>query len=195
MPAVLLSLDPGTNNFAYCVSRVHEKRDTPFTVLQHGMLFNTVRTLTNASDLAGQYRQYLSDVVGLINKHRVTHIIAERYMLRRGQGGTAIESINMMLGALLSLSLPVKVIPASQWKNDAARRGVDLESLYAQVSEFKITPHQLDATHIGAYAAGLLLNADPPYDGLSEQVSRLPSCNFGVKYKPPKKVKKRRRLK
>jgi len=160
------------------------------------MMNSTMRTINDGAALREQRLAYCRHLRELAAKHQITHIIAERYMLRRGGGGTAIESINMMLGMLLMLGLPTKLIPASQWKNDTHRLNVDLDALYAEGKESaKLTPHQIDACHIGAYAAGLLLNAPSPYVGLVAQLSQLPSMHLGEITKPPRKIKRKRKTK
>lgn len=191
MPAVLLSLDPGVNNFAYCVSRVTDAGE--YTVLQHGMLHTTMRSLTSVGALATERRAYTSQLRGLMTTHRVTHIIAERYMLRRGSGGTAIEAINMMLGILLLCRLPVKIIPASQWKNDVRRAGVDLDALYVEgKAAVNLTPHQIDAAHIGAYSVGHLCAMSPPYKAVLSQLCSIPPTHLGLPFKPERKKRKKR---
>jgi hypothetical protein len=191
MPAVLLSLDPGVNNFAYCVSRVTDAGD--YTVLQHGMLHTTMRSLTSVGVLAAERRAYTTQLHKLLSTHRVTHVIAERYMLRRGSGGTAIEAINMMLGILFLCRCPVKIIPASQWKNDVRRAGVDLDALYVEgKAAAGLTPHQIDAAHIGVYAVGHLCSVSPPYSHVLYQLCSLPSTHLGRPFKPERKKRKKR---
>lgn len=157
----LLALDPGTSNFGFGVLEVHLRKRGPRPVSiklkEHGLILSTMRNLTVPRVLHEQRKMFEAELDDLIESHKVTHIIMERYMLRRGAGGTTIECVNQMIGLILARNLPSRMIPASQWKNNVHRQGGDLETLYAALKEHRITPHQCDACHIGYFGAYELL--------------------------------------
>lgn len=192
----VLGLDPGTNSFAYCVMRVTAATPASvrFKVVQHGMLHSTMRSLTSPSELREQRLSYQACLDQIMAAHAITHVIGERYMLRRGQGGSAIESINMMLGILLMRNVATKLIPAAQWKNQVARCGIALDALYSEGKPSRLTPHQIDATHIAAFGFNTLLKRKPHvYQNLVRQLLAMPPTHLGESTKPPPKRKKRAR--
>jgi len=117
--AVILALDPGTSNYGYAVLEFDSNR---MRLLQAGRLHKTIRSMN--SEIVSQVAEYSSAIQSLIRERRVTHLIAERYMSRR-MGGVTIECVNSMIGILLEIGrrnkLSTKLIPASQWKNEANR--------------------------------------------------------------------------
>lgn len=195
-PLVVLGLDPGTNSFAYCVLEVKgvQRGVLNTKVLQHGMLNATMRDLKLATTLRAQREAFKAVLYQILSDFSVTHIVAERYMIRRGQGGTAIEAINIMIGVLLETDLPTKLIPASQWKNEVSRRDISLDDIYLEVKAAGITPHQTDACHIATYGANLLRGEKPfQFKGLVQKILRAPKINLGQSTKIAKKRPKKRK--
>ena len=193
----ILGLDPGQTNFGFCVTRVISVSNGRMRskIIQHGRILSTVRVLTSPVTLAAQWTLFSDTMRSLINEFKVTHIIAERYMLRPGSGGTTSETVNIMLGALLTLGLPVKVIPASQWKNAVkAERDEKLDSFYEAVKANKITPHQVDACHISQYGASHILRLRPHQFPITPAMVIAASCGDAgdtTEVKKPRKVKRR----
>jgi hypothetical protein len=113
-------------------------------------------------------------------------------------GGVTIELVNIMLGALITnfASVETKVLPASQWKNELKRRGVDLESVYAAYKGVRITPHAIDASMIGCYAA-YILSGLKPYDGdfVPEHVIEAALIHKDIGIRPKTSGKKKRNRK
>jgi hypothetical protein len=108
-------------------------------------------------------KSYLDEILEITKEFKPDAIIAERYMSRR-MGGTTIELVNMALGALrvfcITNDVYLRMIPASQWKNELKRRGVDLKLLYKQVRMAnKKTPHEVDAVFIALYAYFIRMGA------------------------------------
>ena len=191
----VLGLDPGSDNFGYCVLRVLgvTRGRMRCKILQHGRILSTVRTLTSPRLLTEQLAQYVDAVTELIKWHEVKAVIAERYMIRPGRGGTSNETVNIMLGALLMLKHPTKIIPASQWKNAASSEGVVLDEIYEQLKPAKVTPHQIDACHIAQYGASHLVKIRPhQYPLGADAIGKVKTTNLGVLNKVKKPRKKRR---
>lgn len=90
--------------------------------------------------------------------------IAERFMSRR-MGGVTIELVNMTIGILRCVCLrtgkPIKLIPASQWKNELKRRGVLLPEVYKKAKSYKVSAHEVDASLIALYGVFLRLGHKP----------------------------------
>lgn len=190
----ILGLDPGTNSFAYCVLDVFRPVKGKFRarVKQHGMIHSTIRSLTSPETIQSELKAFKTAIHGLQDTFHPDLLIAERYMLRRGQGGTAIECINMMLGVLLELGLPTKYIPASQWKNAVTRTGAVLDEVYPDMKVHGITPHQTDASHIATYGALSILKLTHQFDAVPAQIIKAKQVHIGTPFKRPPKRKKRK---
>lgn len=196
----LLALDPGTGNFGYAVLKGSLSAGSPPSGLRveaFGRIHSTIREIK-----VGLHRQvelYWATIEKLVEDHKITHVVGERYQSRR-MGGTTIECVNIMIGVVLTMchlkSLPCKFIPASQWKNEMKRQGVDLEALYADLKPSGVTPHAIDAASIAEYGAYRLVGLKP----FSETVNyekRLNRLRSRVKYHadlgiPVKRVPKKR---
>jgi hypothetical protein len=161
---VLLAGDPGTANFGFAVvSAILPATGPPknIEVLQFGRLHNTVRVLKQ--DLRTQVSAYSGSLRTLSDKYAVNAFIAERYQSRR-MGGVTIECVNLMLGVSCEVfkDRPYKVVPASQWKNAAARAELWFDELYTELKPLKITPHAIDAVCIALFGLSAL-SKTPPY--------------------------------
>lgn len=197
MKCVILACDPGSSNYGYSVLECDlAKGHTPVVMIKRfGCLHNTVRDLK--SNHRKQLRAYRDSLKDIVDSYGVTHIIAERYMSRR-MGGVTIELVNIMIGAMLQqfLDLSTKVMPASQWKNELKRKGIDLEEVYAEYKDKKITPHAIDASMIGCYGAYILSDLKPYEGEFSPQRvidGALLHEDIGTRIKKPAKKKARRK--
>lgn len=202
----LLALDPGTNNFAWALLTIGDELDSQGQlvgrVTHRGLIHSALRTLNNPAKEREELKAFLECIDQIREICPVNALIAERYMLRRGSGGNAIEAINQMLGVLRTLDIPsMKMIPASEWKNAANRLDHDLEGVYSEldargsqlVSEPEhITVHEIDAAHIGAYGACLLLGVQPKQFDIALTVSEAEVMHLGS-YTKTKKKKRRRK--
>ena len=153
----ILSLDPGTKNYGYSV--IEFDSSPRIRLKKAGRLFSTVYRLNQ--NLMVQIAEYSAAIHRLIDEHSVRLIIAERYMSRR-MGGTTIECVNAMLGVIMEIcesrGVRLKLIPASQWKNEVERQTEGLlPSLYQEGKANKITPHTIDAVMIGLYGRSAAL--------------------------------------
>jgi hypothetical protein len=146
----ILSMDPGTANFAWSVIEVCK----PFkpTVLASGMIEYPVKSMSDG--IMPSLDMFRAEVSEIMDEFEISHVAMERYMTR-GLKGATIELVNVMIGAVLSigyLDFKIKdawVIPAAQWKNEFNRRGC-LEEFYKTV---ECVVHQVDAVMIGLYSA------------------------------------------
>lgn len=200
----LLSLDPGTNNMGVAVHHVYVgPRSVRIKLIKHGQILSTLRTLTSSTRMRFERDAFEKELDAIIKEQGITHIIAERYMIRRGSaGGTTIESVNQMLGLILARRLPVRIIPASQWKNQVNKIEENrLDQVYAEAKEAKLTPHQIDAIHIGRFGIFELLKhngRDPKTQILvprMREIVKAPSFLAGESTKIKKPKKKRRATK
>jgi len=147
----VLGLDPGKVNFAASLVEISLYRTLRVNVLRNGLLTNTVSDINFG--VRGRLRNYIQEISSMIEQD-VELIICERFQ-SRGLRGNTVESINMMLGALLvniyahHPKIRVKLITASTWKNHA-NKVLDLDQLYKYS---KSTPHQVDATLMAIFAA------------------------------------------
>lgn len=209
-PFYILGIDPGTNNFAYSVHEITSVKNGVVTTkpLQRGLIFNTVRDLRSRAP-RNELPDFIANVMTIIEKYPISMWIAERYMIRPGAGGSTIESINIMLGALAQVlhPLPFRLIPASEWKNAVQRSGhhtlVDLYQVLGAEDSVKvtrpdqITVHEIDACHIAEYGASIATNCAPDFHN-SSKISKLAKpVHLGTrvkkekpKPKPKKKTKK-----
>lgn len=199
----ILGLDPGTTSFGFCVLDVFKRPRAGITlkIRKHGMILATLRNLTQPGRMRFE-REAFEVELDLLLSEGVTHIIAERYMLRAGSGGTTIESVNQMLGIVFGRNFPTRIIPASQWKNAVHRQGGEgcLEELYAEVKgAAKITPHQADACHIAYFGAWELARKHIPQMPLpiplAQDIVAAPAKLLGTSTVVKKKPKKRRKPK
>jgi len=163
----ILSLDPGTYNYGYSIIEVYEDGD--WSLLKSGRIHTTLKVMN--SGMRDQSSGYAGVIRSLVRDHFITHVIAERYMSRR-MGGTTIECVNAMLGITMAvcdqLRVFLKVIPSSQWKNEAGRRNEFLlEDMYQSGKENRITPHTIDAVMIGLYGKSVVMN-EVAFDGIRE---------------------------
>lgn len=156
---VILANDPGTTNYGFAIVKATMKQTTAgrtldFSILEHGLIPSTVRTLKNGKQLIAEIKAYLMTIQGLRIKHIPVAWIAERYMTR-GIKGSTIEMVAIMMGSVLGKyhkKMRFKFIIAAEWKNQVNKRG-DLKEFYKAVRPYRITPHQVDACFIGIYGA------------------------------------------
>jgi hypothetical protein len=196
-PFVLLAQDPGTANFGYAILKVSFlKRRPKVEVLQFGRLLTTVRSLKD--DLRKQVFEHQAELSSLDAQFGIDAFIAERYQSRR-MGGTSIECINLMLGVSCRhfVDKKYKLMPASQWKNAAAKAELWFDDLYTELKPLKITPHAIDAVCIGLYGVSLLFKL-PPYEfvnivQLRAMITNAKHLDLGIA--PEKITKKKKRKK
>ena len=194
----ILGMDPGTNNLAYAVLRLDPHNATLDTsvYVETGMINATMRTLTIPAKLKEERLAFVAEVNGILERHNIEAIVLERYMMRIGMGGTAIEAINQMIGLLQTYDLPLKMIPSSQWKNDVTKggEGLDLACLYIDAKQCdNRSEHEVDAACITMYGASRLLKEEPEYDRVVQEICSIPQSSLGVSTQPKRKPKRKRK--
>lgn len=158
----ILSGDPGKVNFALSVIDMADRR---LDILGTRMLGSPVRTLK--VDTREQVSLFLAELDELWETYGPFDGCCFERFQTRGLCGDTIESISLMLGVLsmwcLEKEVPIRLITASQWKNQL-NRVVNLKELY---KEHKLTSkkslkaiHEFDALLIGLYMVGLLEDAN-----------------------------------
>jgi hypothetical protein len=202
----ILGLDPGTNNFAYSVLSSDEELDENglliYRIEKRGLILSTVRDLRSGA-MRKQMATFHEAISEILAGNTLDLWIGERYMIRRGQGGSAIESINLMLGSLVALlDVPCRVMPASEWKN-TVNKIAPLEETYEALSAGgaqlktdpdRITVHEVDAAHIAAFGIGKALSAPPNYSIL-RQLNGCAPTHLGLTNRIVKKKKVKRKPK
>lgn len=171
MTITVLSMDPGTTNYAASVLRFAPGPRLKMKVLGTKLVENTVR---NPAALNVEYRRFMSEILILESEFGPFDLVVAERFQSRGLKGTTIESINMMLGVLATMYPQLALYTASTWKNSFNRRfnedGVKaLNELYDDLKALvkpqpkieRRTNHELDCSLMGIYHACKHLEVDP----------------------------------
>ena len=154
----ILAADPGTRNYGVaCVGTKGDKVE----VVANSLLTNPITQLT--AGYQNQRSLFRNELNQWFDLYDPNIVIAERFQTR-GNGGPTIElvsSMNALLGVIRA-KLPVKYIPASQWKVAFNRRWGD-DYLKGMYEDCLTTPHQLDAVLIGIYGLEYALRRELKY--------------------------------
>lgn len=164
----ILSMDPGTANFAVAimlisyVDGVFRFKCEGTAMLDKNRLLKDMKTMRTSLATFEEYVQPLF-------AQDYDAFVAERFQARGGKGPT-IESVNCMLGRMAGMSAHVPqadFITAGVWKNEFNRNG-DLKEMYEDHKELRrdktrphIQIHQLDACLLGIYTACKILKIKP----------------------------------
>lgn len=158
-----LSFDPGEKNFAYAI--LHHKyinNELSHKVITNGIINNTIRNLNNRELFESESINFHNEIKSLISND--IHIIStERFMGRGIKVGNMIETVNIMIGILSSLSKDIHgifptFIHAASWKNAYNRNAKDLNHCYKIC---KTSNHQLDASLLGVYSSSIHYDVKP----------------------------------
>lgn len=164
----ILSMDPGTSNYAASILEVRAKSGVlHYRVLAKGFVENTI---VNPQKICDQGHAFQREIRGIEKRFGPFDlVVAERYQ-SRGMGGTTIESVNMMLGILSVMYRDTMTIyTAATWKNKV-NKFFDLKQLYLDRKELmvpvrpitdRLTDHETDCTLMGMYHAGQVLGVEP----------------------------------
>ena len=148
----VLGLDPGTTNFGYSVVQLGV---TPFryNIVEHGMIVNPVKVLSGM-EVGEKAVKFKLELARLKRKHKIDFAVAERFMTR-GNGGTTIEAVGLMLGLTASVfGTEVCFTTAAVWKNNFNKHYC-LKEFYDEMKQYGIVAHRIDALCIGLYGAEL----------------------------------------
>ena len=157
---MILCLDPGKDNFAFAV--VSKKG-----LISTGMFSNTINSFKEKEKLK-KVKAFSKEVLAILNKYRITDVIAERYLVRGGQSkmGASCEFISFMLGYIGRICIKRKIklhlVTPSVWKQFCIRTFEEkpkapLTELFGffglskNFSNVPIREHQFDAMGISLY--------------------------------------------
>ena len=146
----ILSVDPGTQNFAYAVLSVQNSPAKPFKykIKKMGMVKSTIKEPKENMGL--QINAFNEEFLYQFDKLKLDGFICERFQ-SRGMKGNTIESVNMMVGMmahyLTSREIDVKLVTASTWKN-RVNKIIDIKDLYKLA---RVPNHITDAVCLGLY--------------------------------------------
>lgn len=142
-----LNMDPGSRNMGISVTALNPAGK--FKVVANSLITNPLFDLT----LFGSQREFfMAEVDAWIQLYKPDGIIIERFQTR-GLQGPLIELVSIMIGLIAGRypEIPIKLVTASTWKNDFARRHGP-EALTELYKASRTTPHQLDSCFMGVYA-------------------------------------------
>lgn len=170
MAITVLSMDPGTTNYAASVIRLAQSGDKLKTRVVGTRLVGN--TIIKPSEVVEEARAFRAEIYALEHLYGPFDLVVAERFQARGLKGTTIESINMMLGVLAVTYSNLTVYTASTWKNSFNRKfgnPAALKDLYEDLKELtKPTPkaerstvHELDCTLMGIYHACKELDLDP----------------------------------
>lgn len=153
MNITILSLDPGSHNFA---ASVIKNNKTGPVIVGTKMISSLLTDVKKAQEQSELFR---NEIVALYSKYKFSHIVAERYQTR-GIKGKTVECINLMLGVLLNefYDLEITLLTAATWKNQYNRKN-NLNDLYLDLKDAEAKKktkdrkqiHELDCSLMGVY--------------------------------------------
>lgn len=172
MTLTVLSMDPGTSNYAASVLKFAPSPSRlKLRVMGTKLIEDTVR---NPASLNIEYRKFMAEILSLEREFGPFDLVVAERFQSRGLKGITIESINMMLGILVTLYPQLHLYTASTWKNSFNRRFASeqdkpLNELYAELKEMvkplpkleRKTPHELDCSLMGIYHTCKHLGEEP----------------------------------
>ena len=169
---LVLAHDLGVKNYGFAVVKVSlgQGKRLHLSILKNGMLKHTVSQLKRGKLHHEQMHEYLKENKETFQEYKPEFYVAERFQ-SRGHGGTTIETINQMIGSLISrIGIPYAQITAAVWKNEIKRWGMDLEKMYAMA---RVVPHQIDAVMMAAFIGYQKLGAKRTKLNLKELIKQI----------------------
>tara|TARA_B100000700_G_scaffold88627_1_gene100006 strand:+ start:120711 stop:121289 length:579 start_codon:yes stop_codon:yes gene_type:complete len=170
MAITVLSMDPGTTNYAASILKIAPSGEKlKVRVVGTRLVENTIKV---PADLVPESRAYISEIRHLEHLYGPFDLVVAERFQSRGLKGTTIEAINMMLGALAVTYPQLTIYTASTWKNSFNRKFENsnaLKELYEDLKELtkptpkaeRLTVHELDCSLMGIYHACKELEYDP----------------------------------
>lgn len=165
----IMGHDPGSRNYGYSITHIKLVRGRfKVQVLETGVCPCPISDMkSNDSALGDRLKTYLRWVKKMQRKYKVDYHVGERFMTRGGSSmGTTIEVVSAMLGVLAFSLKNFVAIPAVQWKGPVIKC-IDLKRLYKNKDWYLGEPHELDASLMTVYRAGMLNGIKNPYVGFN----------------------------
>lgn len=163
---LIFSTDPGTKNFAASFTRIEKNK---VEVLATGMFTDTIIDLTK--NVTGQYDLFFDRFSKLVLRYGTPDVCCFERFQSRGNKGTLIECVNIMLGLMLHVTRDYNplIITAATWKNRLNAQlgisGLCLDDIYDNYdmkrASGKKTVHEFDASCIGLYRGYLAMDMAP----------------------------------
>jgi Holliday junction resolvasome RuvABC endonuclease subunit len=153
MKKIILSADPGKENFAVSIQQIDEDG---VKVINSFLLKNRIVDLKE--DKKNSYMTLLTNFVSefesILDKYSPEECSMERYQVRFRTFGNLAELVNIMIGVVslicLKRKIRINLTIASSWKNKFNQKSeIPLDDLYKLVK--KLPPHLIDASLIGLH--------------------------------------------
>lgn len=165
----ILSMDPGTTNYGATVLEAAIKdQELKVRVVGSSMLERPIR---NPLYAAKEGRAYIANIFHLEYLYGpFDYVCAERFQ-SRGLKGKTVESVNIMLGLLITHYPQLELYTAGTWKNAFNRMNPDypLDDVYNALKDInsgrkkvdRHEIHELDCSLMGQYHIAKLHNLVP----------------------------------
>jgi len=164
-------MDPGTTNYAASVIKLASSSRLKIRVMGTKLVYDTIK---NPATIRNEYRSFMAEILSLESEFGPFDLVVAERFQSRGLKGITIESINMMLGILVTLYPQLHLYTASTWKNSFNRRFKEedvkpLNELYDELKELvkplpkaeRKTVHELDCSLMGIYHACKHFDLEP----------------------------------
>lgn len=155
MSKIIISMDPGKENYSVAVQVIDE--DKPSVEFVKLLNFR-IRDLKEKADppFEEQLKGFIKEITEILNTYNPTECSMERYQVRFRTMGCTTEVVNVMIGVVSSLcyerGITVKLVIAGEWKNHFNRVSpLPLEYVYKSIK--KLPPHIIDSGLIGLYCS------------------------------------------
>lgn len=167
--ARILSMDPGTTNYGVTVLDVLVKNnELKVKLIGSSMLERPIKNPLNASV---EQRAYTANIYHLEHLYGpFDYVCAERFQ-SRGLKGKTVESVNIMIGTLLTMYPKVELYTAGTWKNAFNRLNEEynLKEVYDDLKDVtahrakadRHQIHELDCALMGQYYAAKIFGLTP----------------------------------
>lgn len=153
MKKVIISADPGKENFSVAIQKLED--NIPSIEYVQLLPDRITELKENAKppflEQLDAFVRFFNDI---LEKYKPVECTMERFQIRFRTGGSVAEVVNVMLGICCILCyirrIPMKLVIASEWKNHFNKVSeITLEETYKCVK--KLPPHIIDSAFIGLY--------------------------------------------
>lgn len=122
----LLSIDPGSNNFALSVFDLDPTQEPACWLLLVTPIKHTVKSLLESDQPFQQMQQFLFHLEQHAGTDQTAVIAMERFIARDARAGTLSETIPIMIGVASTLAKDMWLPQAAEWKGAINRQIKDL---------------------------------------------------------------------